>query len=218
VKKTYHTIGKQGKANQQELAGFLTRNGQALLPMADLIEQCQLACDELIDVTGRAAIQAVLQLSAIEAAGGPQQQGKRRSGDVVFYGRQAGQVLLSDRKLEVQRPRLRSKGRRSREVEVPAYAAMQNPTPTKAWRGSRNWRHGWTGSIRRRRPACWKACTGALHHQPARHPAGAAPLSGDPSRVRTPESASRPAALLTGRTARWCCAGWLRRCCSATCL
>jgi transposase-like protein len=92
----------------------------------DLIEQCQVACNELIDVTGRAAIQAVLQLSAMEAAGGPPQQGRRRSGDVVFYGRQAGQVFLSDRKLEVERPRLRSKGRRSQEVEVPAYNAMQN--------------------------------------------------------------------------------------------
>jgi putative transposase len=132
VKKTYHTIRKQGKINEQELAGFLAKNGQVLLPMVDLIEQCQVACEELIDVTGRAAIQAVLQLSAIEAAGGPQQQGKRRSGDVVFYGRQVGQVLLSDRKLEVQRPRLRSKGRRGQEVEVPAYAAMQNPTPMGA--------------------------------------------------------------------------------------
>jgi transposase-like protein len=45
---------------------------------------------------------------------------------VVFYGRQPGQVMLSDRKLEVERPRLRSKGPRSQEVEVPAYAAMQN--------------------------------------------------------------------------------------------
>jgi transposase-like protein len=87
-----------------------------------------MACNELIDVTGRAAIQAVLQLSAIEAAGGPPQQGKRRSSDVVFYGRQPGQVFLNDRKLEVERPRLRSKGARSQEVEVPAYAAMQSPT------------------------------------------------------------------------------------------
>jgi len=126
VKKNYHTIGKQGKVNEQELAGFLARNGQFLLPMVDLIEQCQLACDELIDVTGRAAIQAVLQLSAGQAAGGPAQQGKRRSGDVVFYGRQPGQVMLSDRKLEVERPRLRTRGRASREVEVPAYQAMHN--------------------------------------------------------------------------------------------
>lgn len=126
MKKSYHTIRKQGKTNEQQLASFLVKNGQALLPMVDLIEQCQLACDELIDVTGRATIEAVLQLSAMEAAGGPPQQGKRRSSDAVFYGRQPGQVFLQDRKLEVNRPRLRTKGPRSREVEVPAYAAMQN--------------------------------------------------------------------------------------------
>jgi len=126
VKKSYHTVGKQGKINEKQLASFLVKNGQGLLPMVDLIEQCQLACDELIDVTGRAAIQAVLQLSAMEAAGGPPQQGKRRSSEVVFYGRQPGQVFLQDRKLEVDRPRLRTKGPRNREVEVPAYAAMQN--------------------------------------------------------------------------------------------
>jgi transposase-like protein len=126
VKKSYHTIGKQGKENEQELAGYLARSGQILLPMVDLIEQCRLACDELIDVTGRAAIEAVLQLSANHAAGGPAQQGKRRPGEVVFHGRQAGQVMLSDRKLEVERPRLRTRGRTGREVEIPAYAAMRN--------------------------------------------------------------------------------------------
>ena len=36
--------------------------------------------------------------------------------------------MLSDRKLQMERPRLRSKGRgRSEEVEIPAYAAMQQP-------------------------------------------------------------------------------------------
>jgi len=132
VKKSYHTIRKQGRVNQQELASFLVKNGQGLLPMVDLIEQCQVACNELIDVTGRAAIQAVLQLSAMEAAGGEPQQGKRRSSDVVFYGRQPGQVFLSDRKLAVERPRLRSKGPRSQEVEVPAYRAMQGQQQMRA--------------------------------------------------------------------------------------
>jgi transposase-like protein len=112
--------------NEKELAGFLARSGQLLLPMVDLIEQCRMACDELIDVTGRAAIEAVLQLSANQAAGGPAQQGKRRTGDVVFHGRQSGQVMLSDRRLEVERPRLRTRGRHGREVEVPAYEAMHN--------------------------------------------------------------------------------------------
>ena len=64
MKKTYHTIRKVGKVNEQELATFLTKNGQGLLPMVDLIEQSRMACDQLIDVTGRAVLQAVLQLSA----------------------------------------------------------------------------------------------------------------------------------------------------------
>jgi len=127
VKKSYHTIHKQGKANERKLTEFLSKNGQLLLPMVDLIEQCRWACDELIDVTGRAAIQAVLQLSAEQVAGGPRQQGKRRSGDVVLYGQQPGMVMLSDRKLQVQRPRLRKKGPGTdKEVEIPAYAAMHN--------------------------------------------------------------------------------------------
>jgi putative transposase len=127
VKKSYHTINKQGKANEQQLVEFLSKSGQLLLPMVDLITQCQCACDDLIDVTGRAAIQAVLRLSAEQVAGGPPQQGKCRRGDVVFYGQQPGMVMLSDRKLQVQRPRLRQKGPGTdKEVEIPAYATMQN--------------------------------------------------------------------------------------------
>jgi transposase-like protein len=128
VKKPYQAIRQQGKVNEQELATFLTKNGQGLLPMVELIEQSRMACDQLIDVTGRAVLQTVLQLSAAQVAGGPQQQGKRRSADVVFHGRQAGQVMLSDRKIQVQHPRLRRKGRGGKEVEVPAYTAMQTPS------------------------------------------------------------------------------------------
>ena len=126
MKRSYHTINKQGKANEKKLAEFFSKGGQLLLPMVDLIEQCQMACDELIDVTGRAAIQAVLGLSAQQVAG-PRQQGKQRAGEVVWYGQQSGTVMLSDRKLAVKRPRLRQKGPGAgKEVEVPAYAAMQD--------------------------------------------------------------------------------------------
>jgi len=126
VKRNYHTINKQGKANERKLAEFLSKRGQLLLPLVDLIEQCRMACDELIDVAGRATIQAVLDLSAQQVAG-PRQQGKQRAGDVVWYGQQAGTVILSDRKLAVKRPRLRKKGAgEGKEVEVPAYAAMQD--------------------------------------------------------------------------------------------
>jgi hypothetical protein len=36
----------------------------------------------------------------MEAAGGPPQQGKRRSSDVVFYGRQPGQVIRGHAELD----------------------------------------------------------------------------------------------------------------------
>src|SRR5215472_3644724 len=78
-------------------------------------------------MSGRATIQAVLELSAQQAAGGPRQQEKQREGEVVWYGRQPGSVMLSDRKLAVKRPRLRRKGPGAeKEVEVPAYQAMQD--------------------------------------------------------------------------------------------
>lgn len=127
MRRKYHTIDKQGKTNARKLGEFLSRNGQQLLPMVDLIEQCRLACDELIDVAGRATIQAVLELSAGQVAGGPRQQGKQRERDVVWYGQQPGSVMLSDRKLAVKRPRLRRKGPgAAKEVQIPAYQAMQD--------------------------------------------------------------------------------------------
>jgi hypothetical protein len=121
VKRSYHTIEKQGKANTRKLGEFFSKRGQLLWPMVDLIEQCRMACDELIDVAGRATIPAVLELSAQQAAGGPRQQGKQRAGEVVWYGQQSGTVMRKERKLSVQRPRLRHKGSGTgKEVEVPA--------------------------------------------------------------------------------------------------
>jgi transposase-like protein len=130
VKRSYHTIDKQGKVGERKLAEFLVRNGQALLPMMELIEQSRMAIDELIDVMGRASVEAVLELSAREVAGVPQ-QGKARTGEVGWHGRQPGRVNLKERKLRVQRPRLRKKGRGAgREVSVPAYEAMRKDATT----------------------------------------------------------------------------------------
>ncbi len=96
-----------------------------MLPLVELIEQCQGAVDEVIDVTGRAAIQAVLELSAQQVTGGElAQPGKKRDGDVLRWGRQSGRVNLSDRKLRVAKPRLRK--RSGGEVEVPAYESLQD--------------------------------------------------------------------------------------------
>jgi len=110
VKRSYHTIDKQGKVGERKLTEFLVRNGQALLPMLELIEQSRMAIDEMIDVMGRASIEAVLQLSAVQVAG-PPQQGKARQPDIVWHGTQPGRVCLKERQLRVNKPRLRKKGR-----------------------------------------------------------------------------------------------------------
>ena len=117
----YHTITKIGQTNVRKLAEFFSRSGQALLPMVDLIEQSRLAVDELVDVAGRATIEAVLQLSAEQVAG-PRTPGRRRA-EVGWHGNQRGRVCLKERKLRVSKPRLRSK---DGEVPIPAYAAMQD--------------------------------------------------------------------------------------------
>jgi putative transposase len=121
LRRSYHTLSTQGPTNARRLAEFFSRHGQGLLPMVDLIEQSQLAVDELIDVAGRATIEAVLQLSAEQVAG-PRTPGQRRTG-LLWHGRQAGRVCLKERKLGVEKPRLREKG--GGEVAIPAYEAMQ---------------------------------------------------------------------------------------------
>ena len=106
------------------MAEFLSGEGQLLLPMLELIEQAEMAVDELIDVAGRATIEAVLTLSAKELAGSkhPGKAGR----DIGWHGRQDGVVSLAERKLRVSKPRLRRKSKgKSSEVEIPAYAAMR---------------------------------------------------------------------------------------------
>jgi len=130
VKRSYHTTDKQGKVGEQKLNEFLVHNGQALLPMLELIEQSRMAVDELIDVMGRASIEAVLELSARQVAGAPQ-QGKAREGDIGWHGTQRGRVYLKERQLRVNKPRLRRKGRGpGKEVPVPVYESLQKETAT----------------------------------------------------------------------------------------
>ena len=126
MKRNYHTVDNHGKVNERKLAEFLVRNGQQLLPMMELITQSRLAIDELVDTVGRATIEAVLEMSAEQVAG-PPQQGRKREGEIRWHGKQAGSVHLKERKLRVRKPRLRSKrGGADAEVQVPAYEAMQD--------------------------------------------------------------------------------------------
>ncbi len=122
MEKPYHIVSKK---DTQGLGHFLAKHGQALLPMVELIEQSKLAVDELIDVLGRAQVEAVLRLSA-ERIAGPPHPGKK-GGEIGWHGREEGTVCLRERKLRVQRPRLRKKGQgRNGEVALPAYEVMRS--------------------------------------------------------------------------------------------
>ena len=111
------------KLDSRKIAEFLSKDSQLLLPFLDLICNTEQAVDELIDVVGKAAIESVLLLSARQIAG-PKQPGKI-TGDIGWHGRQSGVVSLSERKLRIEKPRLRKKGKGSgKEVAIPAYDAM----------------------------------------------------------------------------------------------
>src|SRR4051812_15304164 len=96
--------------------------------MVELITESRMAIDDLVNAMGRATIETVLQLSAEQVAG-PPQQGRRRAEGIFWHGKQTGSVYLKERKLKVQKPRLRKKGGGVQaEVAVPAYEAMQDQT------------------------------------------------------------------------------------------
>jgi len=109
------------RKDSRALTEFLQKEGQFLLPMVSLIETAQGAIDEVIDVAGRATIEAVLHLSAQEVAG--EKHPGQAQGAIRWHGQQSGVVPLSNRKLRVKKPRLRHK--EQGEVEVPAYQALR---------------------------------------------------------------------------------------------
>lgn len=119
-KQNYQILDRK---DSRKLAEYLSQDGQLLLPLLDLITNTESAVDELIELAGRATIEAVLILSAREVAG-DKQPGKK-AGLIGWHGRQKGVVPLAERKLRVEKPRLRRKGKGpGQEVQVPAYEAM----------------------------------------------------------------------------------------------
>jgi putative transposase len=128
MKQSYKIVSKRSSVGHRQMAEFLAKEGQLLLPMIDLIEQAECAIDEVIDVMGRATVEAVLRMSAEQLAG-PRQQGKRgEEREFYYHGTQPGRVALKERQLRVDKPRLRKKRFRRgevAEVEVPAYEAMR---------------------------------------------------------------------------------------------
>lgn len=104
----------------QAFSDFLVRNGQMLLPMVRLVEEARAAIDDVIDVTGRTCIEAILQVSAAQIAG--EKSPGKRSREIRYHGRQDGVVHLKERKLRVSKPRRRHKIKG--EVAIPAYQSL----------------------------------------------------------------------------------------------
>jgi putative transposase len=113
----YQIINSTDKA---ELTKFLAKQGQFLLPILDSILTAETAVDEVIDVVGRSAIEAILLMSAQEV-GGLKHQGKH-TGDIRWHGSQSGLIPLARQKIRISKPRLRHKNKG--EVAIPAYEAM----------------------------------------------------------------------------------------------
>jgi hypothetical protein len=83
--KSYQIVPPPGSPptlDPQQLAELLAKDGQLILPLIDLLENAQCAIDDLIEVMGRATIEAVLRVSA-EAIAGPKRQGKKSDRDIV---------------------------------------------------------------------------------------------------------------------------------------
>lgn len=122
VGREYQVVGRKGSA---ALRQFLAKEGAALVPMVELIEQGQLAVEELVGRLGQATLEAVLAISAEQVAGAPHPG--RPGGVIRRHGEQGGVVALGGQRVRVQKPRLRRKGGgKGAEVVVPAYAAMRD--------------------------------------------------------------------------------------------
>jgi transposase-like protein len=122
VRREYQVVGRKGSA---ALRQFLAKEGAALLPMVELIEAGQLAVEELVGQLGKAALEAVLAISAEQLAGPPHPG--RPGGAIRRHGAQGGVVALGGQRVRVSKPRLRKRGGgQGAEVAVPAYAAMQD--------------------------------------------------------------------------------------------
>ena len=68
MRREYQIVGRKGSA---ALRQFLAREGAALVPMMELLEAGKVAVEELVGAMGKAALEAVLLISAEQVAGPP---------------------------------------------------------------------------------------------------------------------------------------------------
>ncbi len=125
AKKSSHQSNPKVLARQdrQALAACFADQGQVLLPLLELVQDAQASIDELMSEAARTFVEQLLVLSAQEVAG--QKHPGKHEGPVRWHGTQPGRITLAERRLAVQRPRLRNA--RS-EVKIPAYERLRAET------------------------------------------------------------------------------------------
>ena len=96
MRERYRIAARSSTPGNRELADWLAKDGQLLIPLVELLEKGERAIDEVIDVMGRATVEAVLRMSA-ERVAGPKEQGRPRRGPGGVLARGAGLTGGHDR-------------------------------------------------------------------------------------------------------------------------
>lgn len=91
MRKTAYQVTDQ--VDRRKIAEYLSKDRQLLLPLLELICNTENAIDEVIDLVGRSALEAILMLSA-EQVDGPKQPGKVR-GEIGWHGQRKVSGKLS---------------------------------------------------------------------------------------------------------------------------
>ena len=121
MKKQYHIVSRADDKSASIIQQFCQSNGQILLPLVEKIQSASDMVNSVIHELSLKTLETILILSAEQIAG--QRTPGKASGDICWHGSQQGSVSLADRKVKVQRPRLRHKS--DGEVAVPAYESLR---------------------------------------------------------------------------------------------
>ena len=91
------------------------------LPMAEVRAEMQAQAEELARQAGLQVLRAILENEVTRRVGPPHRPNP--SADCVRWGKQPGYVVLAGQKVQVERPRVRT--REGQEVELESYRQLQ---------------------------------------------------------------------------------------------
>jgi transposase-like protein len=123
---------REGKPPVLNRRTHLNKNypkGQALatvLPSIELLERSREIVEDAVVQIGRLTLETILAMSAMEVAGEPR-RGKEK-GEIRHHGSQRGRLVVGGKRIQVDKPRLRTKD--GKEVAVPAYETLKRDPAT----------------------------------------------------------------------------------------